>query len=282
MARLFGMGKARFFVGVAAGCIAGAVALWGCQGRLIFEPDIQLLAPPPGVAVEDVEIAMPGGTVTGWWFPAEQRGAKTVLYLHGNDGNVSTSVREIAPLRELGYAVLLIDYRGFGRSAGGFPSEAKVYEDAEAAWNFLVREKHLKSGELYIYGHSLGEALALELARRHSEAAGLIVESSFTSIYDMAQLERRYALLPLGLFLNQRFDSIDKVASLALPILYLHGTDDEIVPFAMGQRLHERTPAAQFVAIQGGRHDHDAAGAAVIRTAVRSFVEGRTLAALAF
>src|SRR5207253_2018562 len=106
--------------------------------------------------------------------------AKVVLYLHGNDGNVSASMPAIAPLRELGYAVLLIDYRGYGESAGSFPSEQSVYLDAEAAWRYLTAERGVDARNLYIYGHSLGGAIAIELAVHHPEAAGLIVESSFT------------------------------------------------------------------------------------------------------
>ena len=279
MARLFAMGKLKLlFGGVAAGLLAGAAALWAGQGRLIFEPYAPLVAAPAGVHYEDVQIRMPRGQLTGWWIPAARRDAKTVLYLHGNAENVSTSVSEIAPLRSLGYSVLIIDYRGFGRSEGRFPSETAVYEDADAAWHYLAWHMNVKPENLFIYGHSLGGAVAIELARRHPEAAGLIVESSFTSIYDMARLDRLYSLLPLR-FLTQRFDSASKVAELKLPVLYLHGTADEIVPFEMGARLQARTPGARLVAIQGGRHDHDAAGEAVIRTAIRSFVEGSAVTA---
>ena len=276
MASLRAMGSIKLLL---CGVLAGAAALWMGQARLVFEPYAPLVS--ADVAHEEVEIPMPGGRVTGWWIPSAAPDAKTVLYLHGNDDNVTTSVKEIAPLQELGYSVLLIDYRGFGRSDGAFPTERAVYEDASAAWNFLVSEMKVKPQDLYIYGHSLGGAIAIELANRHPESAGLIVESSFTSIYDMARLDPRYLLLPLNPLLNQRFDSAAKVVSLKLPVLYLHGTADEVVPFDMGKRLFSSTPAAQFVAIQGGRHDHDAAGAAVIRTAIRSFVEGRANAAIA-
>jgi pimeloyl-ACP methyl ester carboxylesterase len=120
---------------------------------------------------------------------------------------------EIAPLRELGYSVFVPDYRGFGESEGSFPSEKTVYEDAEAAWNYPVDQRGIRPAHLYIYGHSLGGAIGIELALRHPEAAGLIVESSFTSIGEMAKLRKRYALLPIQL-LNQRFDSIQKVSKL--------------------------------------------------------------------
>jgi fermentation-respiration switch protein FrsA (DUF1100 family) len=149
-----------------------------------------------------------------------------------------------------------------------------VYEDAEAAWRYLVTDQRIDPRRLYIYGHSLGGAIAIELATRHPEAAGLIVESSFTSIYDMARLEKPYKLFPVGLFLNQRFDSIAKVERLALPALFIHGTADEVVPFSMGEQLYRRAGGMKrFVAIDGGRHDdNSAAGGAAFLAAIRNFV----------
>jgi fermentation-respiration switch protein FrsA (DUF1100 family) len=247
----------------------------------VFEPDRTLHAAPADYAfpVRDVGIVVPGErarTLHGWWIPATNPRAKVVLYLHGNDGNVSTSMDGITPLRELGYSVFMIDYRGYGASGGGFPSEAGVYEDAEAAWDYLVHEQSMNPANLFIYGHSLGGAIAIELALRHPEAAGLVVESSFTSVYNMAMLEARYTLLPVNLFLNQRFDSIAKVGQLRLPVLYIHGTADEIVPFEMGKALYNATPFARgFVTVPAGRHEDNAAvGGAGLRSAIGRFFDG--------
>jgi pimeloyl-ACP methyl ester carboxylesterase len=268
--------------GVLLAYLAAGALLWAFQGRLIFEPERTLRAASGDFPFPVVEVAIPVVTAdarrqaaSGWWIPSERPGAKVVLYLHGNDGNVTTSMPEVDPLRQLGYSVFMIDYRGYGKSDPQFPSELSVYEDAEAAWNYLLREHRILPGQLYIYGHSLGGAIAIELATRHPEAAGLIVESSFTSIYDMALLERRYALLPIKPFLNQRFDSIGKVSRLRLPVLYLHGSDDEVVPFSMGRRLfRESSGAKSFVRIEGGRHgDNAVVGGPAFRAAIRSFVE---------
>jgi pimeloyl-ACP methyl ester carboxylesterase len=269
-------------VAVALALICGATCLgvYGAQRYLVFEPDRTLHAASADYPfpVHDVGIAIPGKpgqTLHGWWIPAANPRAKVVLYLHGNDGNVSTSMDGIAPLRELGNSVFMIDYRGYGASGGGFPSEAGVYQDAQSAWDYLVHERGMNPANLFIYGHSLGGAIATELALRHPEAAGLVVESSFTSIYDMAMLEARYALLPVNLFLNQRFDSIAKVGQLRLPVLYIHGTADETVPFEMGQALYRATPAARgFVAVPSGKHRTNAAvGGAGLRSAIGRFVE---------
>jgi pimeloyl-ACP methyl ester carboxylesterase len=212
-------------------------------------------------------------TLRAWWIPSANRGAKVILYLHGNDVNVSTSMREVAPLRELGYSIFIIDYRGYGAS-DGFPSEANVYQDAQAAWAHLVMTG-IDPSDLYIYGHSLGGAVAIDLAARHPEAGGLIVESSFTSIYDMVMLSKFYALLPVKFFLQHRFESLGKVARLRLPALYIHGTADEIVPFEMGRRLFDATAGfKRFSAIDGGRHDDNAVvGGLAFRSAISAFVE---------
>jgi pimeloyl-ACP methyl ester carboxylesterase len=248
------------------GYVIATAVLWGCQARLIFRPDKTLHASASDFpfSVMDVSVSlgsggMPMSTLHGLWIDSGKRDGRVVLYLHGNDGNVGTCLRDIVPLRELGYSILLIDYRGYGQSAGAFPSEPSVYEDAEAAWNYLVYERHVDTARLHIYGHSLGGAVAIELALRHPEAAGLIVESSFTSMYDMAALEKKYALLPIRFLLNQRFDSICKVGRLRLPVLFIHGTEDEVVPFSMGMQLYNASGGHKcFVPVDGGEHDNNA------------------------
>ena len=263
-----------------AGVLASVLILGGCQSWFIFEPDRRLHASPSDFPFKIVEVTVPVRVpnarlqhLHGWWIPAPLPDAKTVLYFHGNDGNVSVSVGEVTPLRELRYSVFLIDYRGYGESDGAFPSEASVYEDAEAAWKYLVNDRRVGPADLYIYGHSLGGAIAIELARHHPEAAGLIVESSFTSIYEMARLDYRYRVLPVNLLLNQRFESIRKVPELRLPLLFIHGSADDIVPFSMGEELFAAAPQPKrFITLEGGKHDHDAAGGPVIRDAVERFV----------
>jgi alpha-beta hydrolase superfamily lysophospholipase len=268
--------------GALLGYIGAGSTLWAYQERLVFEPDRSLHAKPsdfPFAVLEaEVPVQSPGQPqqkLRAWWVPSGKPGAKVVLYLHGNDGNVSTSVREIAPLRELGYSVFMIDYRGYGASDGRFPSESTVYEDAEAAWRYLTCAGCVEPAKLYIYGHSLGGAVAIELGRRHPEAAGLIVESSFTSIHDMAMLDLRYAWLPVRQFLTHKFESIRKVGELQLPVLYIHGTADDVVPHAMGRKLFEASGGdKRFVAIDGGRHEHDAAALEpLLRAALRDFVQ---------
>jgi uncharacterized protein len=261
--------KALLYVCVAAAAVyfSATAALWASQSRFIFEPVRTLVVKPAELAfpVADVTIAVPGAKaghqmLHAWWMPAPRSGSNLVLYFHGNEGNVSTSLGETALLRSLGYSVLVVDYRGYGESDGAFPSEISVYEDADAVLNALVHEWRIQPQNIFVYGHSLGAAVAIDLASRHPELGGLVVESAFTSIYDMAKLESKYGIFPVGLLLNQRFESIKKVSRLELPVLYIHGTADRVVPYNMGVALFERSGGQKrFVAVPGGGHDDNAA-----------------------
>ncbi len=260
---------------------SATAALWAAQSRFIFEPVRTLVVRSTEHAfpVADVAIPVPGAkaghqTVHAWWMPAQRPDGKLILYFHGNEGNVSTSLGETALLRSLGYSVLVVDYRGYGESDGAFPSEASVYEDAEAALNALLHEWRIPSQKIFVYGHSLGAAVAIDLASRHPELGGLVVESGFTSIYDMAKLEPKYGIFPVGLLLNQRFESIKKVSQLHLPVLYIHGTADRVVPYDMGVALYQQSGGEKrFVAVAGGGHDDSAAVApAEVGAALRELI----------
>ncbi len=198
------------------------------------------------------------GELHGFWVPSTIPDAPAMLYLHGNDATIGKNLEHTERLHQLGYNVLLIDYRGFGKSFGTTqPGESKVYEDAEAAWEFLLEEKSFKPSQIFIYGHSLGGAVAIELAIRRPQAAGLITESTFTSILDMSaeQYNGWLRLLPMDLLLTQRFDSIDKIGELKIPVLLIHGKADKKIPFSMTKELHAAAPEPkELLLIEGGRH----------------------------
>ena len=183
--------------------------------------------------VVDVHFSAADGTALHAWYSCPKAARATILVLHGNGGNLTHRVHLLAALLGLPAAVLLLDYRGYGRSAGQ-PSEAGVYEDAQAALAWLA-ERGTTAGRVILYGESLGGAVAIETARR-TQVAGLIVQSSFTSMPDMA---RRITGLPLGFLLRSRMNSLGKVGSLAVPKLFFHGEADELVPVAMGRQLYE-------------------------------------------
>jgi pimeloyl-ACP methyl ester carboxylesterase len=252
---------------IAAGALVAFAApilgAWAYQNRFVFEPDLVLHAKPADFPFPVIKRTFPANaadtsseTLEGWWILSTRRHPKVILYFHGNDGNLSTTIGDVATLRSLQHFIFMIDYRGFGQSRGAFPTDKTVYEDAEAAWTYVTQRLAFAPSDIYICGHSLGGAIAIELAVRHPEAAGLIVESSFTSIYDMAMLRKPFSLLPLRALLNQRFDSLTKVPLLKMPVLYVHGTEDEIVPLYMGKDLYAASGGRKrFLAIKGAHHD---------------------------
>jgi len=245
---------------LAASYLAACVYIWVKQVDKIFKPlaIIQTTPARMGMAFDEVSIpvgsAQNQGKLHGFWVPVDNTNAPAFLYLHGNNATIGKNLDHIQRLHQLGYHVLLIDYRGFGKSIGaGKPSETKVYEDAEAAWNYLTRVRGVKPQQAFIYGHSLGGAIAIELATRYPEAAGLIAESTFTSMQAMAK--RDYWYLPTGFLLKHRFDSIQKIGALRVPVLLIHGTRDEKVPFEMTEQLYAAAPQPkERLLIEGGEH----------------------------
>ena len=210
-----------------------------------------------------------------WWIPADQPSGRYLIYLHGSGLNIGANVSHARRFKELGFSVLLISYRGYGQSDGDFPTEDQVYADAEAAWNYLVKQKGIKARDIFIYGHSLGGAVAINLAISHPEAKGLIVEATFTSIADMGRRYKFYRLLPIELITHQRFDSIKKVNRLQVPVLYIHGTDDKLVPPEMSRELYKRTASSkQLKLIPGGGHNNSAVvGGDEYLQAIKNFID---------
>jgi uncharacterized protein len=181
-----------------------------------------------------------------------------VLYLHGNGLNVGANVEHANRFHRLGLSVFLIDYRGYGKSQGEFPTESQVYEDAELAWDYLVKQRGLNPKQIYIYGHSLGGAIAIDLAVRHPEAAGLIVEGSFTSARAMVDFQSGvYRMFPIDLLLTQRFDSLAKVDRLQMPVLFIHGTADTVVPVEMSKKLFDAAPEPKqlYIVLDAGHNN---------------------------
>jgi pimeloyl-ACP methyl ester carboxylesterase len=255
--------------------------MWATQKHYIFKPRPLMQTTPDRLGLKFEEVHIPSGIgeehgdLYGWWLPADSADAPTMLYLHGNDKNISAAIdlERATRLRSMGYNLLLVDYRGYGKSTGGEPSEAKVYEDAEASWNYLIKQRACDPKRTFIFGHSLGSAIAIDLATHHPEAAGIIAESSFTSMTEMGQ--RQYPLLPAEQLLNQRFDSIGKIHSLKIPLLIIHGTWDRLVPYQMSQRLFDSAPQPKFIKlIEGGEHGNDVIIAPLeYRAAVGDFIQ---------
>jgi uncharacterized protein len=188
------------------------------------------------------------------WQPQASHDAPVLLYLHGARWDVSGSVQRMQQLHALGFSVLGIDYRGFGRSSHELPSERSACEDAHAAWRWLAAEH--PQAKRYVYGHSLGGAIAVQLAAQIDDASGVIVEGTFTSIPEVFGT-LKWGWLPLRALITQRFDSFHRVAQVTAPLLVVHGSKDELISPAMGRALFERATAPKrFVLVEGGSH-HD-------------------------
>lgn len=188
----------------------------------------------------------------GLWLAAERANAPVLLYLHGARWNVTGSATRIRRMQELGFSVLAVDYRGFGKSTAGLPSEELAGEDAQAAWQWLA--KRYPSTPRYIFGHSLGGAIAVDLATKVTDETGTIVEGTFSSIPDVAS-SMKWGWLPVGPFITQRFESVRKVAQVGSPLLVVHGENDSLIPSALGRKLFDaaQEPKA-FVLVPGGSH----------------------------
>lgn len=256
--------------------------LYQRQQRLIFFPSAFLEATPASYDLPYNNVWIPVTSpesqpeqIHGWWIPSDRQEAPVMLYLHGNGDNISTNLSKVAWFHHLGFSVLMVDYRGYGISEGKFPSESQVYEDAEAAWYYLIRDMAIDPDQIFVFGHSLGGAIAIELATRHPDMVGLIVEGSFTSLLDMSNRTKNFGIFPIDRILTQRFDSIRKVRSLTMPILYIHGIKDEVVPADMSQTLYEATqaPSDLLMVPDAGHEDVAEVGQEAYGVILRRFMQ---------
>jgi hypothetical protein len=253
--------------------------VWSIQRSKMYEPSAVLQTTPDRLGMKYEQFTIPSGTgmergeLYTWWIPAERTGAPTLLFLHGNKRNVSHMIEHTQRLHDAGYNLLIPDYRGYGKSTGGEPTEAKMYEDAESAWSYLLQQRHQDAKRTFIYGHSMGGVVGIDLALRHPEAGGLIAEGTFTSMRVMGEAE--YPWLPVNVLLNQHFDALGKVGKLKLPVLFIHGTWDMRTPYQMSQQLYERAPQPKMITlIDGGEHENSSSiGLLEYRAALSGFTQ---------
>lgn len=242
---------------VAACCLlyAGiALLLYVFQGQLLYQPGRAMARTPQdiGLGYENVTLVTDDGyRLHGWYLPA-RLGEWTVLFFHGNAGNISQRLDTLRLFHQLGLNTLIVDYRGYGRSEGS-PSEHGTYLDATAAWRYLANDRGVPSKEIVVFGRSLGAAVATWLAARHAPGA-LIIESAFTSIPDLAA--KLYPFLPVRLLSRYQYNNRARMTNITCPVLVIHSTADEIVPFAHGRMLFEiaREPKALLV-LRGSHND---------------------------
>jgi len=246
----WGVGRA-----VLVGLLLAVLLLRLFEDRLIFFPDLFSEDVDParaGVPVEDVFFTTSDGVRLHGWYSAAEGATHTILYFHGNAGNLAGRIDNIGFLRQLPANVLAVDYRGYGKSQGR-PTEAGVYRDAEAAYDYLTRQRRVPPEQLYVLGQSLGSAVAVDLASKRP-VAGVILEAGFPSARRVAQ---EATWIPgLGYLLRSKFDSARKLKTIRVPVLVAHCRQDPVIPFKLGEELFAAAnEPKQFVAYDGGCHE---------------------------
>ncbi len=251
---------------------AGLCALvYLAQPSLIYHPDRQLTGAPAdrGLAFEDVTLdTADGESIHGWYVPAAES-ASHVLFFHGNAGNISHRLDTVEILHRMGHAILIVDYRGYGRSSGR-PSEAGTYADAAAAWDYLRDTLGVEPQRIVVYGRSLGGAVAVWLAANRTPA-GLIIESTFTHMADMGA--HHYPYLPARALTRIHYDSLSRMPSVRCSVFGAHSDEDEIVPFHLGKKLADSARnLALFVTLKGSHNDSFLRGGAAYHRALDTFI----------
>lgn len=238
-----------------AAYLALTAALVLFEKQLIYYPSREIEISPRelGLRFEEIYLSGDDGVRIHSWFLPKAGAGHTVLYCHGNAGNISHRLDRVLQMQaRLPVNVFLFDYRGYGRSEGS-PDEEGTYRDGRAALRHLLDERKLGAGELLLFGESLGCAIALQLACEQP-ARALLLEAPFTSIPDMART--LFPFLPAALLARTRYDNLAKIPRLATPLVVFHGERDETVPFKQGRRLFEAAPQPKrFVAIAGAGHN---------------------------
>ena len=237
----------------------GCATLDAKQREWIFQPSDRSWGGAPSTeGMQDVWIDFASeatgspARLHGLWLPQGRADAPALLYLHGARWNVAGSAGRIRRMHELGFSVLAIDYRGFGRSSAGLPSETTAAEDARAAWDWLAQ--HQPGRPRYIFGHSLGGAIAIDLASKVNDEQGTMVEGTFTSVPEVVSTFK-WGWLPVSALITQRFESVRKVAHIGSPLLVVHGSEDSLILPSLGRKLYEAAQEPkQFVLVGGGSH----------------------------
>jgi uncharacterized protein len=232
-------------LGLAAVCvyITFCLLFWQGQWQLVFRPSRTIAATPATAGMKFDEISFDATEtgilqLNGWWLPAEHNApyaADTLLLLHNGSGSLSDTLPQLEALHNLGINVFAFDYRGFGKSLNVHPSEARTYEDAEAAWRYLTDTRHLSASSIVLDGVGLGAAVGAETARRHPQAPALILEHPLPPTLDSLQFDARTRVLPIRLLFHDRFDPTETLARLRTPKLLLYSEHDASGHEAMGR-----------------------------------------------
>ncbi len=239
-----------------------SIYVYFMQPGMIYYPNIpgrELVTTPKNIGLdyEDIELVTDDGIrIHGWFIPYETASdtqkQKTLLFFHGNAGNISHRLDSIKLFNNLGLNILIIDYRGYGQSTGK-PGEAGTYQDAEAAWHYLTETRGIRENRIIVFGRSLGGSVAAWLAGQHTPAA-LIIESSFSSVPSMGQ--RIYPFLPVRLLSRFQYNTKEYVKAIHCPVLVAHSRNDDIIPYEEGLDIFSAThEPKQFLEMRGSHND---------------------------
>ncbi len=250
------MGHVLLYLGIslAALYVGWGLALLFLQPRLLFRPTREVSFTPADINLEFEDVAFQtsdGLTLKGWYVPAP-RSQFTLLFCHGNGGNIMHRLDSINLFHGLGLSCFVFDYRGYGGSAGK-PTEVGTYRDAQAAYKWLTEVKCVAPGQIILFGRSLGGSIAAHLAQG-ADVRGLVVESAFTSYPDIGA--KFYPYMPVRPFARFKYKTREYLSKVRCPVLIMHSRDDELVPFEFGRRLFEAAgEPKRFVEISGGHND---------------------------
>lgn len=240
------------------------------ERRTIFYPtkDVELSPSFVGLNYEDIFFKAPDSTeLNGWFMPAKDSGF-TILFCHGNAGNISHRIEKLKFFHGLECNVFIFDYRGYGKSKGS-PSENGLYSDAQGAYAYLLSRK-ISPGQIIGYGESIGGAVIIDLAAKQKLSA-LIIDSSLSNAKDMVKVA--YPFLPYWVF-SSRWDSTSKVKPISIPKLFIHSMNDEIVPYKLGRKLFEAAPESkEFLQIHGGHNSCFFESEEILKEKIQSFIK---------
>ncbi len=248
------------------------ILLFIMQSRLVYFPYRQIICTPADIRLQYEDITMKtsdGLNLNAWFVPAKSP-TGTVLFCHGNGGNICYSLDVIETLNKLNLNVLIFDYRGYGRSEGS-PTENGTYTDAETAYQWLVNDKNIPESEIIVVGRSLGAAIAANLAKNHNPRL-LILESGFSSTPDVAA--KQYPIFPVRLLCRYGYKTADYVKDIRCPLLVIHSPDDEIIPYSNGRKIFiSAKEPKEFLEISGSHNEGYADSGDVYVNGLRNFLE---------
>ena len=230
-----------------------ALVLYFSQSRMLFQPSRSLFMTPDRIGLEYEDILLKtkdGETLSAWYVPADPNGL-SVLFCHGNAGNNSHRLDTLKMFNEIGLNCLIVDYRGYGQSSGK-PTEEGTIIDIKTGWDWLIDHKGLLSSQIIIFGRSLGGSVAAIVARQVNPG-GLVLESTFTSFDDVGA--HYYPFLPVRLFTQYDYNTLEAVQEVQCPVLVIHSPEDEIIPYKFGQEIFDAAPEPKHFAEFKGTHN---------------------------